>query len=140
MDVEGPLLFEAKRNARFHKKYCKLGKGELMKEQILNIAQLDQVTDVSFPWAVIVAQIKKGDKIYYSAEVCHERFVRRYSMVGFTWTGGKMFVRWLEGLFSAFEYSNSYYPVEVYNRDLRFAEVWFDRHFMRKREEVPVAI
>ena len=140
LDVEGPELSQAKRNPGCYSSFSKLGKGELMKKQILNIAELDQVSDVPYPWAIVVSQIKEGEKIYYAAEICHERFIRRYSMVGFTWQSGRQFVRWLDGLFTAFEYSPGYYPVELFPRDLRFAEVWFDRHFMRSREDLPAAI
>ena len=110
-----------------------------MKQEILNIAHLDQVSDVPYPWAIIVAQVREGEKIYYTAEIHHERFIRAYKLHGFTWSNGRVFAKWLEQLCRTFEYSRSYYLVEVYNRDLRFAELWFDRHFMRKREEVPVA-
>lgn len=106
---------------------------------ILEIASLDQVSDVAYPFNIVVAQVKTHNDITYTATIRHARFVRTYDLAGFTWTNGRQFARWVEKFFNAFSYDNNRYPIEIYSRDLRFCEIWFDRHFMRKRE-TPVAI
>lgn len=103
---------------------------------ILEIASLDQVSDVAYPFSIVVAQVKTHNDITFKTTIRHARFVHEYSLTGFAWANGRQFARWVEKFFNAFSYDNNRYPLEIYPRDLRFCEIWFDRHFMRKRENL----
>lgn len=111
-----------------------------MSEKILAIHSLDQISEVEFPFSMVVAQIENNGNISYTVTVQHARFVRSYTLKGLLWGSGRQFAFWAEHFFQAFSYDNSRYPLEIFPRDLKFCEVWFDRHFMRKREIDPVAI
>lgn len=111
-----------------------------MKKQILHVALLDQCTAASYPWAIVVSQVKQDGMLTYECEMRHMRFVRSYKITGLVFGNGKVFARWIQKLINAFEYSNSYYPIELFPRDLAFAETWFDRHFMHKQAAMPDAI